>query len=61
VFVPLVEDEVQDALGLDLAAAVGLPDLNRCLLLFSIFGLEFRNDDEFLQGVVEVLLKVVEG
>ncbi len=58
--IPLVEDEMQDAFGLDLATAVGLPDLHCSLFLLSIFGLEFRHNDEFLEGVVEVLLKVVE-
>lgn len=56
-----VEDEMQDALGLHLAAAVGLPDLDRSLLLWAFFGVEFRDDDEFLEGVVEMLLEVVEG
>lgn len=60
-FVSFVEDEMQDALGLDLAAAVGFPDLNCCLLLWALFGVEFRDDDESLEGVVEMFLKVVEG
>jgi hypothetical protein len=61
VFVSFVEYEMQDAFGLELAARVGFPDLECGLLLWAIFGVEIRDDDEFLEGVVEMLLKVVEG
>ena len=60
VLVSLVEDEVQDALGLYLALAVRFPDLDGSEFLLSILGLKFGNDDQFLQGVVEMLLIVVE-
>lgn len=60
-FVPFVEDEVEDAFGLDLALAVGLPDLHCCALVGAFLGVGLGHDDELLEGVVEVLLVVVEG
>jgi hypothetical protein len=60
VFISLVEDEMQDAFGLDLASAVSFPDLDGGQLLLPVLGLKFWNDDQFLQCVVEVLLVVVE-
>jgi hypothetical protein len=58
--VPFVEDEVQDPLGLNLTTAVDLPDLDGGLLVPLILHLKFRNNDQFLERIVEVLLVVVE-
>jgi hypothetical protein len=60
VLVLLVEDEVQHAFGLDFYRAVGVPDFP-CSLFVMVLSVELRDDDEGLEGVVEVLLVVVEG
>jgi hypothetical protein len=60
VLVSLVEDEMQDAFRLFFAFAVCLPDLDGGELLLPLLGLKFGNDDQLLQGVVEMLLVVVE-
>lgn len=59
--IPFIENEVQDAFGLDLAPAVGLPDLESCLLMMSIMCFQFRDNNEFFEGIVEMLLVVVKG
>jgi hypothetical protein len=61
VLVVLVEDVVQDAFSFDVQGQVLLPDLTGGSLVGVIGGVELWDDDEFLEGVVEMLLVVVEG
>ena len=50
---------MQDAFGLDIQVQVLLPYLTGSSLVGLMRGVELRDDDEFLEGVVEMLLVVV--
>jgi hypothetical protein len=56
-----IENVVQDALSFDVLLQVLAPDLPGSFLVLFAAGVELWHDDEFLEGVVQMFLVVMEG
>jgi hypothetical protein len=61
VLIAFIENKVENLLSLDIPVDIRGPNVPCSLLIFLIILLEAGNNDQFLKGIVEVLLVVMEG